>query len=707
MKKLLSILLALAIVLPLAFTVAFAAEAQKDIAMTIGGDETERNFTWYHSSESGTLEISVANGSSLASDYISIPSSVSKTANGTTNIHRASVFGLEYGTKYAYRVRNGSDVSKTYLFTTDSYDSFNFIFVGDPQIGGSSNDTNDEGKWKNTLNTINSMFPNTSLLVSAGDQVERGNKNNQFSLFLSSDTIKSFALATSIGNHEGTKSSSSTDSLYLYSEHFNLPNTLVTGQLEAKTEPGSNYYYTYNNTLFIHLNTNKVDEAGMNSHRAFMEKAIALNPEATWKVVVMHYTLYGAGEYFEKDPIIERREAFAPMFEELGIDVVLSGHEHVYARSYIINDSQPVNPNASATSVTDPDGILYLAGGSGTGSKLYEMLPDDKLPHVAKKIGKTATFTNIEVTANSFKLTTYNASTKAVLDTFEIKKTNTKAPVNPETHEHTPSEWFIYNEANLHCDGIKVNRCLECGALADSKVIPSLLTDPENTNLALAKSYTISGNGRAHTRYCANLTDGAMAKVISYDHHWFSLYYQPQYPDEINAPNGIGTITIDLEQFADITEVKVHLLDLKGDSGINGPKWMKVYLSNDGVNFGDAIDVTIPECEKNVAFYATAEVNQTARYVKLEVALNGTFAFFNEVEVHGEPSGVAPYTPGDVNNDGKINEYDYILVARAILGTYTLSDVEKLAADVDNNGIINEYDYILIARHHFGTYVIG
>ena len=61
---------------------------------------------------------------------------------------------------------------------------------------------------------------------------------------------------------------------------------------------------------------------------------------------------------------------------------------------------------------------------------------------------------------------------------------------------------------------------------------------------------------------------------------------------------------------------------------------------------------------------------------------------------------------GDVNLDGKINEYDYILVARAILGTYTLDEVEKVAADVDRNGIINEYDYILIARHHFGTYVI-
>ena len=61
---------------------------------------------------------------------------------------------------------------------------------------------------------------------------------------------------------------------------------------------------------------------------------------------------------------------------------------------------------------------------------------------------------------------------------------------------------------------------------------------------------------------------------------------------------------------------------------------------------------------------------------------------------------------GDINVDGKINEYDYILAARYILGTYTFDENEKARADIDGNGIINEYDYILIARHHFGTYVI-
>ncbi|MBR5858638.1 MAG: dockerin type I repeat-containing protein [Clostridia bacterium] len=62
---------------------------------------------------------------------------------------------------------------------------------------------------------------------------------------------------------------------------------------------------------------------------------------------------------------------------------------------------------------------------------------------------------------------------------------------------------------------------------------------------------------------------------------------------------------------------------------------------------------------------------------------------------------------GDVTSDGKIDEYDYILVARHHFGTRTLTDDEFPRADTNCDGEINEYDYILIARHIMGTYVIG
>ena len=62
---------------------------------------------------------------------------------------------------------------------------------------------------------------------------------------------------------------------------------------------------------------------------------------------------------------------------------------------------------------------------------------------------------------------------------------------------------------------------------------------------------------------------------------------------------------------------------------------------------------------------------------------------------------------GDINNDGAINQYDYILVKRHYFETRYLTDDEMTRADVNVDGAVNQYDYILIKRHYFGTYVIG
>ncbi len=61
---------------------------------------------------------------------------------------------------------------------------------------------------------------------------------------------------------------------------------------------------------------------------------------------------------------------------------------------------------------------------------------------------------------------------------------------------------------------------------------------------------------------------------------------------------------------------------------------------------------------------------------------------------------------GDVNNDGVINQYDYILVKRHHFETRTLTETEFTRADVNKDGTVNQYDYLLVARHYFGTYVI-
>ncbi len=238
--------------------------------------------------------------------------------------------------------------------------------------------------------------------------------------------------------------------------------------------------------------------------------------------------------------------------------------------------------------------------------------------------------------------------------------------------------------------------------------------DPDApVNLALDKDYTISGCGTTYPPYTANLTDGNAATTISYDEKWFTFYNNGSDNSVINAPGGIGSIIINLEDIYDITSVKVNTIDLQGDSGIRGPKSMKVYLSDDGESWGNAIALTIPTSEKGVSYAIEGAINGKAQYVKLEVELNGIFAFFNEIEVYGkevqstDPDPDPEYTLGDVNADGAINQYDYILVKRHYFGTRILNDAEMKPADVNSDTKVDQYDYILICRHYFGTYVIG
>ena len=103
-----------------------------------------------------------------------------------------------------------------------------------------------------------------------------------------------------------------------------------------------------------------------------------------------------------------------------------------------------------------------------------------------------------------------------------------------------------------------------------------------------------------------------------------------------------------------------------------------------------------------------------------DLAINcnvGQYIEFYGVDIDNRKLGVAPsfrfvdkLEPiaklGDVNQDGKIDSLDYLLVKRSCFKTYELEDVERVCADIDKNGTIDSADYLLIKRVCFNTYTI-
>ncbi len=76
-------------------------------------------------------------------------------------------------------------------------------------------------------------------------------------------------------------------------------------------------------------------------------------------------------------------------------------------------------------------------------------------------------------------------------------------------------------------------------------------------------------------------------------------------------------------------------------------------------------------------------------------------AGLNTVEYPADPIIIN----GDVNENGKIDARDYLLLKRAYFGTYEL-ECEPEVADVNDNGKLDARDYLLLKRAYFGTYTI-
>ncbi|MBQ4317157.1 MAG: discoidin domain-containing protein, partial [Clostridia bacterium] len=536
---------------------------QEFISLNVGSDETMRNVVWRFPSANGKVEYGVKNGKAFPTDFTSVKTVA--TAYDTTYIHRATITNLAPDTEYVYRIVNDSVVSNNYYFETDAADSFNFIFIGDPQIGASGNAATDGTNWCNTVSVANTMFPNTSLMVSAGDQVDNATSKTQYTQFMSSSLLPSYAFAPTIGNHDGGTAEYGGKSDF--SNYFYVPNNKLDGKIMGETPAGGDYWYTYNNTLFIHINDNNLSGA---EHQAFIKAAFEANPDMTWNVLVMHKSLFSGGGNYVKDPLVQAREIFVPIITQFDFDVVLGGHDHVYSRSYIISNGYTPNPT-SAKSVNNPDGILYMTGGSSSASKYYGLLSDADSPHVAAKEKNTTTFANVEITENSFKITTYRANDKSVVDEFEITKG---------------------------------------------------LADEDNGNVALKKNYTASGihtvdgvatypdeNGKS-------LTDGNIASAdAKYDDVSYTGFNQ--HSAEYKA-NGYASISVDLGETYQLDKFVAHVATQLQGAGIKAPESVEFYVSDDNATWKQVGSVTPIDSTESKTTDATLSLEKavSGRYVQ-------------------------------------------------------------------------------------------
>ncbi|NLL63600.1 MAG: hypothetical protein GX241_05100 [Ruminococcaceae bacterium] len=435
---------------------------QKSVCLTVGSDENSRNITWYAKTMMpGTVQYapkSTMVGNAFPAKYREAKA-ISRLSNDTgfyTN--QATMDELKANTEYVYRFVNGEQISKTYTFKTgDVSKGIRFAVVGDPQIGSGDLEAGIAG-WEVALNAIQTKL-NVDFLISAGDQVNTSSSEIEYAGFLN-ERLASLALAPTIGNHDNSSTA--------YGQHFNIPNESA---IYGRTLAGANYWYVYGNTLFMHINSNSMSTIG---HEAFLKNAIEKNPDAKWKIVVFHHSIYSTAGHWDDPDIISRRNSLPPILNKLGIDVVFMGHDHIYTRSYMMNGTTPDSVKGPQSEVVAPTGVLYITGNSGSGSKYYGVAENFDADYAAKiDQSKRPTAIEVSITDTEYTMTTYFTDDMSVLDKFTIRKTaNINDPVvdNPNTDEETTGNNGSTNNTNGNSNGnTSTNNNADTGVTVNDK----------------------------------------------------------------------------------------------------------------------------------------------------------------------------------------------------------------------------------------------
>ena len=383
------------------------------VVLSFGEDETKRNLAWFSNlrdaGEVRLAEASLVKDGVFPSEYRSFNATATpeEYTNGYKLVKKATIDGLEANTRYAYVIAADGVVSEIYYFETGSFDDFEFVFIGDPQLNNQKN----AEKWYDTLDKVKNDL-NADLLISAGDQVEEKDSTSLFNAFIS-DVLTDITFAPTVGpGHESPST--------LFAEHYNLPNLSTKYGANATS---ADYWYVYNNTLFMHLNNSDSNANTNGEHVQFMEEAIAANPNVKWKIVVMHYSLYSTAWHAETAGT-KYIDALAPAFTECGIDFVLSGHDHVYVRTKVMNGKEISTEDVIENGkVTNPNGTVYICANSSTGTKFYEksLTDTDFVDYENYEERKSAI--KFEVTDTSITMTTYFLDDMSIMDTFTIEKT--------------------------------------------------------------------------------------------------------------------------------------------------------------------------------------------------------------------------------------------------------------------------------------------
>lgn len=168
--------------------------------------------------------------------------------------------------------------------------------------------------------------------------------------------------------------------------------------------PERNYWFDYGPVRFVAVDTNVPLATLQDPIAPWMDKVLS-DTEPRWKICFFHHPVYTNANYGSTRKLWN---TIVPVMEKRGVQLVLSGHDHLYEHSYPIRAQKIVEPG---------EGIVYITTGAG-GAALYTERPTS-IPELKSVYDGAHSFTIIDVTRDALKLRQINIK-DAVIDEFEI-----------------------------------------------------------------------------------------------------------------------------------------------------------------------------------------------------------------------------------------------------------------------------------------------
>lgn len=246
-----------------------------------------------------------------------------------SNFFFAYLENLSADTYYEYTCGDDANRSDIYTFKTtkENLTKFSFLCVSDVQAGDAEPPA-DYTTLGEVLKKALAEHPECDFIITAGDNTNCGQTDIQWTGLFEGlkGIIEETPIQFCMGNHDdmGFSSYFTKEDKY-YSEYAEYFTNQLWGSYDhnGPTErPVANYSFDYGNARFSFCGTSGYEE--MNQFLLDMA-----NTDKTWKFAAHHFPVCYSG------PCIENDDTYPALRDGMDkYDVVFSGHEHSFARSY-------------------------------------------------------------------------------------------------------------------------------------------------------------------------------------------------------------------------------------------------------------------------------------------------------------------------------------------------------------------------------------